>query len=198
MRKFILAALLLGASHLSAQVTLDTFDLGSSTGSVNTSTSWNNNVTTSSTFITVGGTANDDSGWSVANLTLNGSAYSYVAITARLESGNAASLLKVTFEDDAFEALTVQVATSSFTTGAFTTVYIPVTWTSPFNASAISGWNIGGGAASPGLAAFRMSFENLSLSATNGTPIPEPSTYAAIFGALALGFVAYRRRQARA
>lgn len=30
------------------------------------------------------------------------------------------------------------------------------------------------------------------------TPIPEPSTYAAIFGALALGFVAYRRRLANA
>lgn len=27
------------------------------------------------------------------------------------------------------------------------------------------------------------------------TPVPEPATYAAIFGALALGFVAYRRRQ---
>jgi hypothetical protein len=27
------------------------------------------------------------------------------------------------------------------------------------------------------------------------TAVPEPSTYAAIFGALALGFVAYRRRR---
>lgn len=34
--------------------------------------------------------------------------------------------------------------------------------------------------------------------AVQQTPIPEPSTYAAIFGALALGFVAYRRRLANA
>ncbi len=34
--------------------------------------------------------------------------------------------------------------------------------------------------------------------ATLQTAIPEPSTYAAIFGALALGFVAYRRRLANA
>lgn len=33
------------------------------------------------------------------------------------------------------------------------------------------------------------------VTASVGAPIPEPSTYVAIIGALALGFVAYRRRQ---
>ena len=35
-------------------------------------------------------------------------------------------------------------------------------------------------------------FDNLQVS---GTVVPEPSTYAAIFGVIALGFVAYRRRK---
>lgn len=34
-------------------------------------------------------------------------------------------------------------------------------------------------------------FDNI---AVGGTPVPEPATYAAIFGLIALGFVAYRRR----
>jgi hypothetical protein len=37
-----------------------------------------------------------------------------------------------------------------------------------------------------------VNFDNLQVS---GTVVPEPSTYAAIFGAIALGFVAYRRRK---
>lgn len=37
-----------------------------------------------------------------------------------------------------------------------------------------------------------VNFDNLQIS---GTVVPEPSTYAAIFGAIALGFVAYRRRK---
>lgn len=37
-----------------------------------------------------------------------------------------------------------------------------------------------------------VNFDNLQVS---GTVVPEPSTYAAIFGAIALGFVIYRRRK---
>ncbi|MBO5254742.1 MAG: PEP-CTERM sorting domain-containing protein, partial [Opitutales bacterium] len=40
-----------------------------------------------------------------------------------------------------------------------------------------------------------LSSENGILSFEKGAAIPEPSTYAAIFGAIALGFVAYRRRK---
>jgi autotransporter-associated beta strand protein len=36
---------------------------------------------------------------------------------------------------------------------------------------------------------------NLNLNFTSSSAIPEPSTYAAIFGALALGFAVYRRRK---
>lgn len=45
---------------------------------------------------------------------------------------------------------------------------------------------------------FGIGFDNIGFfGLTVGTPIPEPSTYAAIFGLLSLGYVVYRRRSRR-
>jgi len=44
----------------------------------------------------------------------------------------------------------------------------------------------------------RLSLDNVGIYATSATVIPEPSTYAAMLGALTVGFVAMRRRFARA
>lgn len=187
------------AATVSAQTLLleDFGDGGNTTGSVISGTSWVGQLTQNATTLTVGGTALSDSGWGATGLTLgNLSSFAYVALSLQLAPTNAATSIFVTF-DDGSSVQTVTFLASSFSTSAFTTVYVPITWT--INPATVEGWNIGGGAAPPGTGspAFRMTFDTLQLS-VSGAPIPEPSTYAAIFGALALGFVAYRRRSLRA
>ena len=59
------------------------------------------------------------------------------------------------------------------------------------NPTQITGWSIGGGVPTPGLAAFAMTFDNLALSAA---AIPEPAMVSLILGLGAVGFVLYRRR----
>lgn len=97
--------------------------------------------------------------------------------------------LAIQFEDAALETNIFSVSTGDFNLGSLTTVSVALAWTGLFDPTQITGWSIGGG--NVGIAAYNMTFENMVMVAA----IPEPSTYAAIFGALALGFVAYRRRQ---
>ncbi|MBQ2722281.1 MAG: PEP-CTERM sorting domain-containing protein [Opitutales bacterium] len=51
----------------------------------------------------------------------------------------------------------------------------------------------GNGSAEGGSLGFTAS--SATLNVTAAAVVPEPSTYAMIFGAIALGFVAYRRRK---
>ncbi len=196
---FASAALLASSTAVVGQtLTLEDFgDGGNTTGSVIASTSWVGQLSQGLTTLTVGGTARSDSGWGAVNLTLpDVSLYSYVGLTLQLQPDNAASTIAVTF-DDGSDFQTVTFLASAFSTSSFTTVYVPIIWA--LNTTTIEAWNIGGGIPPPAndTPAFRMIFDNLELSAT-GAPIPEPSTYAAIFGVLALGLVAYRRRRSAA
>ncbi len=191
--KFIATVVLSGSATLSAQTfILDDFGSGNATGGVNATTSWFGQISQSATALTVGGTALSDSGWEALNLTLPDlSGYSYLALTAQLSASNAANNIFVTF-DAGGPTQTITFTASSFSVGSMTTVYVPITWS--IDASMIEAWNIGGGAVPPGTStpAFRMTFDKLALT----TAVPEPSTYAAMAGALALGLAVWRRRSA--
>lgn len=193
-----ISGLLAGSAlFCSAQVyVLDNFNSGTATGSVNTNSSWNGQVTQGATTLSVGGTAKDDSGWNYVFADLTDlSAYNYVAITAQRDAGNVAANLSLSLmDDDSGNFSTITFNTSLFSVGSMTTVVLPVTWTWPGNA--IASWNLGGGQPNPGTVAFRMTFDNVQLQTTSA--VPEPSTYAAIVGIAAIAMVAYRRRQARA
>jgi hypothetical protein len=182
------------AGLVQAQVyVLDNFNTPGATGAVLSGTSWvtAGNVTYPDTgTMKVGGTALDDSGWGYTGASINATGLNFLAVTAKVDAGNAAAFLALGFSDSGLNSDAFSISTSLFTS-VMSTVYVPVAWTN-IDPADIVHWDMGGGTS--GLSAFRMTFDNIALSAT-GAAIPEPSTYAAIFGALALGLVAYRRRQ---
>jgi len=195
MKKLILAAAaLLTATALQAQIVLADFsaapDSGSATGSWSTAT-----VSTSGGVFTIGSGADNSGAQFIDVSSLNlGSASNYLslAVTARIDSGNAATQFTVNLFDDQGNGIVSAVFnSSSFNTSGFTTatallgLYDGAT-TANVNVALVQ--IAGGGNTS----AFRFSFDQI---AANANVIPEPGTYAAIIGALALGLVAYRRRQ---
>ncbi|HVT72845.1 MAG TPA: PEP-CTERM sorting domain-containing protein [Lacunisphaera sp.] len=195
MKKLIFGVVAGAALNLTAfgQLVLDDFGT-SHTGAVNAATTWNTALTFSgaSGTMTVGSPAMNDSGY-VSNFAITDiSAWSYVAVTASVDAGNAATSLKIGFVDDNGNSEAFTIPTSAFTS-TLSTQYVQLAWTT-VDPTLLVQWNIGGGLPTPGTLAFRMTFDNLSLS-TTGAPIPEPSTYAAMLGAAALGLVALRRRQ---
>jgi len=156
---------------------LDNFNNPGATGTVITApfpTSWVNNITRNADSITVGGTAKDDSGWGKDGISINGATMTHVRVKARRDSGNVAEFLSVVLRDTTLAFVQLTVSTSAFQIGTITTVDIPIgTWPPGFQPAQIIGWNIGGGANPPGTAAFRMTFDDLSL--VGGSP-PTPPT----------------------
>ncbi len=193
MTRFLAVALLsLGASlALPAQViVLDNFSGGGSTAVISGTTWANaNNVLFNGTTMTVGNTALNDNGWGTASATIDASAMTFITVVAQLDPGNLAPFFVIGFEDGGPDAAVFSVSTFSFTSGAMTTVQIPISSWGNVNPAAITGWTIGGGTG--GVVAFRMTLDNLSLGTS---AIPEPGTYAALAGLGALGFALWRRR----
>jgi len=170
-------------------IVLDNFNSPGASGSITVGSSWVGQVTVNPTTITVGGSAKDENAWSVPNTVINATGMNFIAITASVDAGNLAPNIVVGFSDGALDHDVFSVNTSLFTS-SLSTVYIPVAWTS-VDPTDVEEWDIGGG--TNGITTFHVTFDNLAFSATG--PIPEPATYAAILGATALGFVAYRRRR---
>jgi hypothetical protein len=190
MKNLLCLAVFLGAAGFAeAQITLDTFGNPGATGAVIASSSWNGNVSQTTTTMTVN--AHDDNGWGTTSVNINASSMNYVNFTALRDASNAASTLTIQFEDASLNTKVYTVATSSFAVGSLTTVSVALTnFSNGFDTTSITGWNIGGGNNASNGPVFAMTFDNLSLSAT---PIPEPSTYAAIFGLSCLGLAVARK-----
>lgn len=196
MKKLILAAAaLLSAAALQAQVVLTDFsvapDPSFATGTWSTAT-----VSTVGGVFTIG-TGADNSGTQyidVSSLNLaSASNLLSLAVTARIDSGNAATQFTVNLFDSNLNGIVSAVFnSSSFNTSGFTTATSALgLYQGAISANVpVAYAQIAGGG---NTAAFRFSFD--SLVANTPAPVPEPSTYAAILGAGALAFVAYRRRQ---
>ncbi len=160
-------------------------------GAVRADSSWVGQVTQNTSSITVAGTAADDNGWGATGLALNAATFTSLSITAQRNVGNETPTLFLQFEDRNSLTKVYSINTSLFAFGTLTTVQIPLTgWTVDFGPSDIAAWNIGGG--SVGTIPFRMSFDEISFGTS---AIPEPSTYAALLGALALLGATLRRRR---
>jgi hypothetical protein len=181
-------------SEAAASILLSAFAPLPESGAVRSGTSWVGQVTQNANSITVGGSAADDNGWGAGGLSLNASAMTFLSITAQRDAGNQAPTLFIQFEDRNLRTTVFSVDTSLFALGLPSTVQIPLAnWTIDFGATDIASWSIGGG--SVGTVPFRMTFDEIRFTTT---AIPEPSTYAAIFGALSLvGAAVWRRRVRR-
>jgi hypothetical protein len=183
-----LIASLLTASLPAQTVLLDNFNTGTASGAVISGTSWVGQVTQGATSLTVAGTAKDDNGWGATFSAVNVSGMNYLNITAQRDAGNVAPTLSIQLLDENLNSEVFTTPTSSFLVGAMSTVSIAISSWGSLDPARITDWNIGGGGV--GTVAFRMTFDNLALSAA---AIPEPSAVAALAGVAALGLAALRR-----
>lgn len=174
----------------SGSLVLSSFDNTAGSGSVRADSSWVGNVTQNATSITVAGTAVDDNGWRATQLSLDATGMNFLTLTAQRDAGNLSPTLFVQFEDRSSRTKVFSVSTSLFAVGTPTTVQLPLTgWTIDFGANDISTWSIGGG--SVGTVAFRMTLDELTLSAS---AIPEPATVALLSGCAIFAVALVRRR----
>jgi hypothetical protein len=173
-------------------IVLDDFTAGVQAREGSAIGTWVGQVTQNATTITIAGTAHDDNGWGVLNLvpTFDASAMQSITITGQLDPGNAAGSFNVQFFDTNSGSQSFSISTASFTTG-MTTVSIPLGPWLTVDPTSLNGWSIGGGDFVTTGPDFRMTLDQLALSSS---AIPEPGTYAALAGVLALGFAVWRRR----
>lgn len=196
MRTLLVAFALITSVSLCAQSFLvSNFDTAPSGPFVTTNGSW---ATPVDQFITnagilsiapvSGGNPDDGGSFTFAQLgqVYNATLVTDMLVAGRVDAGNASLGFSVILLDtQGVPALFAQFAAATFNNATFTAVPSSVqVHPSNGNISMIEYWGIAGAGSA---AAFRFSFDNISA-------IPEPATYAAIFGLLALGFVAYRRR----
>ena len=159
--------------------------------------SWVGQVTQNATTITIAGTAHDDNGWGVFNLVplFDASAMQSISITGQLDMGHTAGSFNVQFFDDNFGSQAFSISSSAFITGSLTTVNIPLGSWLTADPTRLNAWTIGGGNFVMNGPDFRMTLDQLALTAS---AIPEPAVTAALAGILVLGLALRRRLTVRA
>jgi hypothetical protein len=173
----------LASVALGQVVVLDSFNAGATTGSVRAGTSWVNNVSTSASTVTVGGSAQDDNGWGATGQSINASSLGFLSVTAKRDAGHAASSFVIQFEDRNLNTQVFSVSATAFAIGSLTAVQVPLnTWSSTFDRSQIVSWSIGGGGL--GTTPFRMTFDHLALSSTADPATPTAPTVTGSFGSV--------------
>lgn len=193
MKKLSLLALgLVFTGAVSAQTTITSFN---SLGDYLAAPTWDTpgNLTVSGGNLSVvGGDGTGAIFFDISSFNILGTDISFVEVAARINSGNVANGIVINFYDGSFQGvLTATLNASNFNTGGFTTAIaslslhpLAITNSVPLAWAQVTG--------DGSTDTFRFSFDEIIVSSS---VIPEPSTYAAIFGAMALAFVAYRRRQ---
>lgn len=204
MKKTLVFLLFATALTAQASIVITQFDTlpggGDFSGGLGSWTNGVNQFTVSSGILTVGpvsGGNPDNSGYfAFADLfgggSLDATGLTQLSVTAKLESGNAAPGFIINLYDgdgSGLGALTATFSTGDFNAATFTTSTMTLGAHSELgNVANIKYFGIAGSGTG---AAFRISFDSITLAA-----IPEPSAYAAMAGALALGLAVWRRRNA--
>ncbi len=160
--------MLFAAAVLRAQtLNVENFNNPGAVGRIISGSTWVNNVTRNPDTIVVGGSATDVNGWGAIGQSLNATGMNFLTIFARLDAGNVAPSLVVSFYDSSLRSHQISVSTSLFAGGNITAVQVPIgAWPSGFKPAQITDWDIGGGTPPPGTSAFRMTFDHLALSPT--------------------------------
>jgi len=115
----------------------------------------------------------------------------FLAVTAQTLAPDIASSFTVFLVDGLGHSAYAAFGTAAFPTGSYTTFYGALTFNSGFDSANINEMIISG-AQPVGTDRFNVSFDNIS-----ATAVPEPGTYAALTGLIALGFAVWRRRAVR-
>ena len=117
------------------------------------------------------------------------SGYNFISVTFETLNTNASSSFAVTLVDTGGKSAYAAFPLGSYT-GSYNTLVSAITAQSGFNWTSIDSFQISGNQPT-GTSVFNVSFDQVVV-----TAVPEPATYAALAGLLALGLVAYRRRRA--
>jgi hypothetical protein len=172
--------------------TLSDFNNGDLTGIF--SNTWSGSLTQNGTFATISGPATDFGDYKSPTFTaIDITGQTNVTVRAKLEAGNTSTGFTVNLISGPGSAVaSAYFDATLFNSTNFTTASI--TWVNGgiFNSSNLRAWQITGGSPTS-TTNFRISYDNLSTSA-----IPEPATYAALFGLGGLGLAAFRRRRTAA
>ncbi|MDO8541532.1 MAG: PEP-CTERM sorting domain-containing protein [Opitutaceae bacterium] len=115
----------------------------------------------------------------------------FLSVSAQMLATNAATSFAVTLVDTGGKTAFSTFSAVDFVTGSYTTITGALTFQAGFVPASINSMIISGNQ-SGGSAQFNISFDNIAATSA----IPEPGTYAALAGAVALGFAAWRRRRA--
>lgn len=202
--KIIVPAVFFLGVSARAQVTLNTFgnvldgntvfnNSWESTGSGNSLTPASGIAQNGGAFDVKGtGVTNSDLSWmdigSLANFSIGSN--TAFSVTAQALSGNASSSFVVVLFDTNGNTASSTFLASSFPTGSYSTATVNFTTIGAFQPNSLEFVRISGGQAG-GSSQFAFSFDNL-------TAVPEPSTYAAIFGIACFGAVMVKRQKRRA
>ncbi|MCX6951520.1 MAG: PEP-CTERM sorting domain-containing protein [Verrucomicrobia bacterium] len=184
----LLSVLLLLATPAGAQMVLvlDDFTAGTQPREGAATGTWVGQVTQNATTISINGTAGSGS-WGAFNLvpTFSAVGMNSIAITGHLDPGSTAPSFSVVFFDTDLGSQSFTVAAGLFPTEFTTTVGVPIGAWVTADPTKLNGWAISGSDT------IHMTLDQIALT----SPIPEPGTYAALAGVLALGFAAWRRRK---
>lgn len=121
-------------------------------------------------------------------------ANTFIAVSAQALVNNIASGFQIQLVDTGARVAYAPFDAASFLVGSYSLAVVPLQLSNPaFDFNSIDSMIITGGVPG-GSDRFSFSFDSIVAQSV----IPEPSTYVALAGLLALGFVAYRRRLANA
>ena len=116
---------------------------------------------------------------------------SFLQLSARLEQGNTAPAFTITFFDSLGESASARVSLDTFAETNFSTFATELTFSAGFNTTDLSAFQISGNVIG-GDQILGVSLDNLAVS----VPVPEPSTYGLLGGAL-IGVLIFVRRVRR-
>ena len=140
-------------------------------------------------FYTFAGGSNSDSAAATYffNTPINIAGYSMLDVSAQLVAGNTAPNLTITLFDSLGESAFAVVSPDTFAGSGFTTISTALTFSSGFNASDLSSFQLSGNIPG-GSQTLSLTLDQLSV-----TAVPEASTYGALAGVFITALILARR-----